>query len=139
MPNASTNPLNQGPTPKPVTLSNPPFLTAADYQQLIGLFFADKVVQMRGILTAVAASRTPADRAKYGDFLWVEGVGPGLEVLFIGQGGPAAMNYPTVTIIARNGEVYRMKHGGITNSDLTKIPKEYTYDLVLGNAQLMVS
>lgn len=69
----------------------------------------------------------------------VEGAGPCLEVLFIGQGGPGATNYPTVTIIGRNGEVYRMKQARITNSDLTKIPKEYSYDLALGNAQLMVS
>jgi hypothetical protein len=54
--NGSMNPTNRGPTPNPVTVSNPPFLSAADYQQLSGLSFADKVVQMRGILTAVAVS-----------------------------------------------------------------------------------
>lgn len=71
--------------------------------------------------------------------MWVEGVGPNLEVLFIGQSGPTAMLYPTISIIRRNGEVYRMVRAGITNSDLTKTPHEYDYDLALGQAQLMVS
>jgi hypothetical protein len=68
----------------------------------------------------------------------VEGVGPGAEVLFIGQGTPGT-NYYSVTIIMRNGQVRRTKPTGITGSDLSKIPKEYTFDLQLGNGQLMVS
>ncbi|HEY7330466.1 MAG TPA: hypothetical protein VH592_22690 [Gemmataceae bacterium] len=138
MPTGNPNP--QG-TPKPETLANPPFLSGKDYAQLAGLTFAEKVDQMRGILQAVKDSRTPADIARYGDFLWIERVGPSGEVLFVGQGGPgAAMNYPTITIIMpRTGEVYRMFVSGLTGIDQTKTPPVYLYDLQKGKAQLMVS
>jgi hypothetical protein len=133
------NPSPQG-SPKPVTLANPPFLSGKDYAQLGGLTFAEKVDQMRAILQAVKDSRTPADIAKYGDFLWIERFGPGGEVLFVGQGGPgAAMNFPTVTIIMTTGEVYRMFIRGLTGTDPTRTPPVYLYDLQQGNAQLMVT
>jgi hypothetical protein len=124
-----------------VTLANPPFLSGKDYAQLAGLTFAGKVDQMRAILQAVRDSRTPADIAKYGDFLWIERFGPGGEVLFIGQGAPgAAMNFATITIIMpQTGEVYRMFLLGLTGTDNTRTPPVYLYDLGLGNAQLMVS
>jgi hypothetical protein len=124
-----------------VTLANPPFLSGKDYAQLAGLAFAEKVDQMRAILQAVRDSRTPADVAKYGDFLWIERPGPGGEVLFIGQGGPgAAMTVPTITIIMpQTGEVYRMFMRGLTGTDNTKTPPVYLYDLRQGKAQLMVS
>lgn len=127
--------------PRPVTLANPPFLSGKDYAQLAGLTFAEKVEQMRAILQAVRDSRTPADIAQYGDFLWIERFGPSGEVLFIGQGGPgAAMNFPTITIIMpRTGEVYRMFMSGLTGIDKTKTPPAYLYDLGKGKAQLMVS
>lgn len=134
------NPNQQGP-PKPVTLANPPFLSGKDYAQLAGLTFAEKVEQMRAILQAVRDSRTPADIAKYGDFLWIERFGPRGEVLFVGQGGPgAAMNFPTITIIMpQTGEVYRMFMSGLTGIDKTTTPPIYLYDLQKGKAQLMVS
>jgi hypothetical protein len=134
------NPNPQG-TPKPVTLANLPFLSGKDYAQLAGLMFAEKVDQMRAILQAVKDSRTPADIARYGDFLWIERSGPSGEVLFVGQGGPgAAMNFPTITIIMpQTGEVYRMFVSGLTGIDKTKTPPVYLYDLRKGKAQLMVS
>ena len=139
--NMSTgNPNPQGP-PKPVTLANPPFLSGKDFAQLAGLTFAEKVDQMRAILQAVKDSRSPADIAKYGDFLWIERFGPAGEVLFVGQGGPgAAMNFPTITVIVpQSGAVYRMFMTGLTGTDNTKTPPVYLYDLQKGKAQLMVN
>lgn len=135
-----SNPNPQG-TPRPVTLANPPFLSGKDYAQLAGLTFAEKVSQMRAILQAVRDSRTPADLAKYGDFLWIERFGPAGEVLFVGQGGPgAAMTFPTITVIVPpTGEVYRMFMIGLTGTDNTKTPPVYLYDLQKGKAQFMVS
>ncbi|HTU93348.1 MAG TPA: hypothetical protein VMF69_24925 [Gemmataceae bacterium] len=134
------NPNSQG-SPKPVTLANPPFLSGKDYAQLAGLTFAEKVDQMRAILQAVRDSRTPADIAKYGDFLWIERFGPGGEVLFVGQAGPgSSMNFPTITLIMpQTGEVYRMFMSGLTGIDKTTTPPIYLYDLQKGKAQLMVS
>jgi hypothetical protein len=134
----SPNPL---PSPRPVTLANPPFLSGKDYAQLAGLTFTEKVDQMRAILQAVRDSRTPADIVKYGDFLWIERFGPYGEVLFVGQGGPgAAMNFPTITILLpQTGEVYRMFMTGLTGVDNTKRPPVYLYDLQKGKAQRMVS
>jgi hypothetical protein len=127
--------------PRPVTLANPPFLSGKDYAQLAGLSFADKVEQMRAILQAVKDSRSPADVARYGDFLWIERPGPQGEVLFVGLGGPgAAMRFPTITVILpQTGEVYRMFMSGLTGADTTKAPPVYLYDLQKGNAQLIVS
>lgn len=133
------SPTPQG-TPRPVTLANPPFLSGRDYGQLAGLTFAEKVVQMRAVLQAVKDSRTPADIARYGDFVWIERFGPAGEVLFVGQGGPgAAMNFPTITIIVPTGEVYRMFMVGLMGTDTTKTPPVYLYDLQNGKAQLMVT
>jgi hypothetical protein len=137
--NMSAGNPNPPVSPKPVTLANPPFLSGKDYAQLAGLTFAEKVDQMRAILQAVKDSRTPAEIAKYGDFLWIERLGPSGEVLFVGQGGPgAAMNFPTVTIIMPQGEVYRMFMLGLTGTDTTRTPPVYLYDLQKGKAQLMV-
>ena len=137
----STGNPNPQRSPKPVTLANPPFLSGRDYAQLAGLSFADKVAQMQAILQAVRDSRTPADIARYGDFLWIERPGPTGEVLFIGQGGPgAAMNYPTITIfLPWSGEVYRMYMSGLAGVDHSQSPPVYLYSLQNGKAQLMVS
>lgn len=133
-----SNPSPSGP-PKPVTLANPPFFSRHDYQQLGGLTFDEKVRQLRGILEAVKASRGPADIAKYGVFTWIERQGPAGEQLFIGQAGPRAMAYPTVTVIMPSGAVYAMFHSGLTGTDTSRVPPVYRYDLAMGNAQLVVS
>jgi hypothetical protein len=120
-------------------LANPGFLTAADFSQLQGLAFDEKVRQMRAILSEVRQSRTPQQIAQFGRFTWQEMGGPKGEVLFMGQGAPPVTMRPTVVVISCDGRVYRMLPTGITNTISLGPPRIVDIDLQLGNAQLMVS
>ena len=93
----------------------------------------------RAILAEVKATRTPQEIAQFGTFLWEEAIGPRAEVIFIGQGAPATTTRPTVVVILRTGQVYRMLPTGLTAIVSQGPPKEVSYDLQLGQAQLMVS
>jgi hypothetical protein len=132
------NPHPQG-TPRPVSLANPGAVSAADYGQLKGLSFAEKVQQMRGILQEAKATRTQQQLKQSGPFLWSEGVGQRGEMLFIGAGFPAITRFPTVIVIMTTGEVYRMQPSGLRGVVSQGPPTVVDYDLNLGNAQLMVS
>ena len=120
-------------------LATPGLLSAADYAQLSGLTFDQKVRQMRAILAEVRATRTPQQLIRFGPFTWEEALGPSAEAVFIGQGAPATTRRPTVIVIMRNGEVFRMLPTGLTGVVSQGPPKEVSYDLQLGQAQLMVT
>jgi hypothetical protein len=120
-------------------LANPGFLSAADFAQLQGLAFDEKVRLMRSILNDVRRTRTPQQIAQFGTFTWQEMSGPKAEVIFMGQGAPATTTRPTVAVIFRDGRVYRMLPAGITNTISVGPPRMVDIDLQLGNAQLMVS
>lgn len=118
---------------------NPGFLSAADFGQLQGLAFDEKVRLMRAILNEVRQSRTPQQIAQFGRFTWQEMVGSTGEVVFLGQGAPTSTTRPTAVVICRDGRVYRMLPTGITNTISAGPPRMVDIDLQLGNAQLMVS
>jgi hypothetical protein len=120
-------------------LANPGFLSAADFAQLQGLAFDEKVRLTRAILNEVRQTRSPQQNAQFGRFTWQEMGGPMGEVIFMGQGAPASTTRPTVVVIFRDGRVYRMLPAGITNTISVGPPRIVDFDLQLGNAQLMVS
>jgi hypothetical protein len=120
-------------------LANPGFLSAADFGQLQGLTFDEKVRRMRAILNEGRQTRTPQQVAQLGMFTWQEMSGSKAEVIFMGQGAPATTVRPTVVVIPRDGRVYRMWPAGITNTIAVGPPRMVDIDLQLGNAQLMVS
>jgi hypothetical protein len=122
-----------------VSIAAPGVLSAADYAQLAGLSFADKVRQMRAFLNEVKATRTPQQVAQLGPFRWQEAIGQSGEVLFIGQGAPRTTNRPTVIVIkGHNGEVYRMLPAGLKGVISQGPPRVIDFDLNAGQAQLMV-
>jgi hypothetical protein len=118
-------------------LVTPGLLSASDYAQLKGLQFDQKVRHMRAILAEVKATRTPQQVALLGSFTWEEAIGPFAEVIFIGQGAPGSTSRPTVVVIKRNGEVYRMLPRGLAGVMSQGPPKQVAYDLQVGQAQLM--
>jgi hypothetical protein len=120
-------------------LANPGFLSAADFTQLQGLAFDEKIRLMRAILDEVRQTRTPQQIVQFGWFTWQEMGGPNAEVIFMGQGAPATTTHPTVVVIFRDGRVYRMLPIGITNTVSVGPPRIVDIDLQLGNAQLMVT
>jgi hypothetical protein len=117
-------------------LTTPGFLSAADFARLQGLEFAEKVRQMRAILSEVQSTRTSQQIVHLGKFSWQELGGPAGEVIFMGQGAPATTLRPTVVAIFR--DVYRMLPTGITNIISAGPPMSVDINLRLGNAQLMV-
>jgi hypothetical protein len=120
-------------------LANPGFLSAADFAQLQGLAFDEKIRLMRAILNEVRQTRTAQQIAQFGRFTWQEMGGPKGEVVFMGQGAPATTMRPTVVVIFRDGRVYRMLPAGITNTISMGPPRIVDVDLQLGTAQLMVT
>jgi hypothetical protein len=131
------NPNPQRP-PKPVTLAMPGVLSPADFAQLHGLTVPDKILQMRGILTGVRATRTLQQVAQFGQFSWDEAVGPSGEMLFIGP-APPTVKRRTVVVIMTTGEVYAMFPVGLTGLISQGPPKVVGFDLQKGQAQLMAS
>ena len=123
---------------KPVELANPGRLSAADYAQLEGLSFGDKVRQMRAILNRAIATRSPQQVEQLGPFRFQEMLGPNGEEIFMGQGAPATTTVPTVTVITPQGQTYRMRPLGVTGVASPGPPLMVSYDLQLGNAELMV-
>jgi hypothetical protein len=119
-------------------LANPGFLSAADFAQVQGLAFDEKVRVMRALLNEVRQTRTPQQIAQLGTFAWQEMGGPAGEVIFTGQGVPAATTRPTVVVVRRDGRVYRMLPTGITNTIAIGPPRMVDIDLAMGAAQLMV-
>lgn len=131
------SPNPQG-TPVPVTLASPGEFSDADYVQLGGLTVPEKILQMRGILTEVRATRIPQQLTLAGPFRWDEAVGASGEYLFIGAAPPQLQRH-TVVLIMPDGKVYKMYPAGITGLLALGPPKVVGYDLQLGKAQLVVS
>lgn len=130
--------MSTGGVPRSVVLASPATLSDADYAMLNGLSVPDKILQMKAILTEVAATRTPQQLAQRGPFRRDEGVGTAGEHIFIGQ-APPTLQLHTVIVIKADGTVYKMWPSGLKGLLSQGPPKVIDYDLQQGSGQLMVS
>ncbi len=124
--------------PRPVVIASPGVLSDADYAQLVGLAYSDKIAGMRAILAEVAATRTLQQQRLLGAFTWVEGVGQGGEYLFVGSAPPTLQRH-TIVVIMADGKVYKMMPSGLAALIAHGPPKIFDYDLRAGNGVLMAT